>query len=58
METQSIKSPNSLNFPKAIVNKYPVLSVKYGSPYGNQRTEEENLLVLQWDRQLINVYQN
>lgn len=58
METQSTTITKLLSSQKAIIKNYPVLSVRYGSPYGNRRTAEENLLVLQQDRQLTQVYQN
>ena len=39
-------------------NVYPALSIKYGSPYGNHRTEKENLVVIQSDRLLNIVHDN
>ena len=43
---------------KSSFSKYPILSVKYGSPFGDRRTKEENLLVLQTDRLLATVHDN
>lgn len=58
MNNQKSDTTNYAVSDRKAFKNFPTLSIKYGSPYGNRRTDEENRLVLQMDRLLSMICEN